>query len=147
MENNFKKNSGKYTKTILLLALVFILGCVLTIFFYYNYYIVDYKILKTSFIIEYGAVAGFNIDPNAITFGTVSPAGGGQRSFHLLSETDVLVKIVASENVKNSLKFSENNFILQKNTSKQIFVDLVPEPGIVAGNYSGTIKIYMYRIL
>jgi hypothetical protein len=133
-----------YTKTIILLILIFIVGAYITAIFYINYTVLYYKEIDTSVLITEHS-AGLNADKGHLRFGKNFPGGWARRSFNLTVSQPSIVKIIVAGNISDFMGFSENNFLLEPNLIKNIDVEISIPLNASLGNYTGKIKVYILR--
>ncbi|MBU4300211.1 MAG: hypothetical protein ABIF85_03215 [Nanoarchaeota archaeon] len=91
---------------------------------------------------------GFALDPESINFGII-PRGGnlGKRFITLenVAEGPSKIMLTAYGNISPMVKFSENNFLLQKDAPKPIEIILETKNDTALGNYSGEIDIIVKK--
>lgn len=91
---------------------------------------------------------GFALDPGSIDFGIV-PRGGnmGKRFITLqnVAEEQSKITLTAYGNIAPMVKFSDNNFLLQKGAPKPIEIILQTQNGTELGNYTGEIDIIVKK--
>jgi hypothetical protein len=140
-------NGRKRLRLVLILVAVLLLGIFGTIMIYYNYYILDYKVVDTYVKVISPGVGGFNTDKDALRFGSVPVGSSGERYFIFHTNEDAVVKIVPSGDMVRFFSLSDYNFFLAKDDTKQIVADINIPEGTALGNYSGEINIYFFRPL
>jgi uncharacterized membrane protein len=127
-------NKTKYiiAITILTLALSFILN--------YNPQ-TEKRIIKTSFLV--GDTAGFDLNPNELTFGRITPNASASRAITITNNFDKTKKISikSSGEITKYIIASENNFLLNPNETKNITFSIYPTNPIEFKKYSGEIII------
>jgi hypothetical protein len=134
----------KMVRLILVLLLIIVIGVFSTIMLYYNYYMYDVQYLNTSVKIVQG-ITGFNTDRDALKFGKIAPGGGGVKYFTITASKDVLIRITVTGDMQYFLTFMENNFVLKAGESKTITSVLNVPEDTKLGEYSGKIRVNMYR--
>lgn len=91
---------------------------------------------------------GFALDPGSLDFGIV-PRGGnmGKRFITLqnVAEEKSEITLVAYGNIAPMVKFSDNNFLLQKGVPKPVEIILQTKNGTALGNYTGEIDIIVKK--
>ena len=92
---------------------------------------------------------GINIDTDCINFGGVPRGAVGERIINVTNndENAHLVRIRARGYIEDWVTVSENNFILESHSSKEIRVKAKTPPDIPAGNYTGTLEVVFENIV
>ncbi len=141
-----KKNTENksFYRYALILFMVLIIGISATIFWYYDYYIMDHVEFMSSVTIT-NATVGINTNTSSLQFGKIPLEGVGTRYFKISSKRRALVRIIPTGNITPFIDFSENDFILDPGVVKTINATLSVPQNATIGNYSGIIKVYFYR--
>lgn len=91
-----------------------------------------------------GDAIGFNVDTDAIHFGTLKKGSGSipYRYFTVSNNGNIsrFVNFTLSENMGAWVKISANHFILQPGENKQLKAELDIPSGLMYGTYNGTLK-------
>ena len=106
----------------------------------------DYQELNFDFKI--GNNLGFNLDSDAIHFGTMFQGDEAKRN--IVIKNDNCVKCLVNLKIKGNsewISVSDNNFVLKKDETKEIEVKLNPPNDAELKEYFGTLKIYFWRII
>jgi hypothetical protein len=129
-----KLNILKYLFICLVIFIVVTIGVV---YFYAFNTLIGYKEYDVDYTI--GNYMGFNLDEDAIHFGTVIPGMKTSRNINISSDRDAMINIY----VKNLDYFGieENNFFLNAGESKEVKLFVIPSYGAKEGNYSGKLEI------
>jgi hypothetical protein len=131
----------KLKELFLIMLCVVVITAVSFILFYSYYMVLQVREIKMQLTI--GDHIGFNVDTDALYFGTIPPGGIGNREIHIKNEnyTQVKVNIKIFGPARKWIQVTNNNFILKKGESKDItFYSYVPK-NIAYGIYNGEIKI------
>lgn len=94
-------------------------------------------------VIEHKGQIGFNLDEDAIHFGTVQQDGVGLRDFNLTHGQDepLRVKIRVKGNITKFLNISETDFVLEKGEIKQINLTIKTPMSAKIGYYEGDMRV------
>ena len=94
-------------------------------------------------IVDHKDQIGFNLDKDAIHFGSVQRTGKGKRDFNLTHgfDEEARVKIRIKGNISELLKISETDFYLNKGEMKQINLTIDELTNTDSGYYSGIMRV------
>jgi len=98
-------------------------------------------IIKTSFLI--GDKPGFDLNPNELTFGRITPNSSASRAITITNNFDKIrqIFIKSSGEITKYIIVSENNFPLNPNESKNITFSIFSTDLTEFKEYSGKIII------
>jgi len=128
----------KYYITFLIVILI--LGLFVT--WYTQNKIIGYKVYSVDYTV--GDYSGFNLDEDAIHFGTILPETTVKRKFVINTDKKVLVKM--NINGLKDIKLTERSVFLEANESKKIELILKTGKNITEGYYHGKLIITYYKI-
>lgn len=106
----------------------------------------ELEIVKTyDAIAEVGKPTGIAINSTAFDFGRVIPNGLASKKLNLRNDQEkpLFVKIIATGNISEGLEINQNNFYLQPEEQKEVFIAFRGQ-GLQNGHYRGQIIITMY---
>ena len=91
---------------------------------------------------------GISLSTKEITFGVIMPGGSSNVDIFLDNQYNkgLRVLLMPEGNIAKFVKFSNNNFILEKNETKKIKVNAFAPKNTEFGNYTGILKVVYYRI-
>lgn len=130
----------KYKKYIVLVAiLIILLGTFISI----NN--IEKRKIEVKF--EIGEKPGFDLDPEALTFGRIPKNSSATRNINIYNEFnhDIYISISLSKNLLGFLSVSENNFILNPQESKNISFFINSKKESELGVYEGYVIIKTTR--
>ena len=93
---------------------------------------------------------GFNVEGDALHFGTIPRGQTGVRHIKLFQDYSYPIKVVmilSKDEVSKWVTVSDNEFILEPNTTKDIKVTLFVPNDAKAGNYTGKLKVIFRKPL
>ncbi|MDP3917424.1 MAG: hypothetical protein Q8Q42_04025 [Nanoarchaeota archaeon] len=99
----------------------------------YVEYDVDYNI---------GSVAGFNLDSDAIHFGTVQYGVSAQRDIKINTDRDAVIRIYLYN--LEDIWVDKNNFLLLSNETETVELNLEVKENAEEGHYSGKLRILYF---
>ncbi|MEM5871333.1 MAG: hypothetical protein QW051_00505, partial [Candidatus Aenigmatarchaeota archaeon] len=126
----------------------FILGYVFSYIIINQLFIFDVIEVKMDVKVIDENIVGINTDADAIHFGKVQRGGEGLR-YITLTNNDVkshLIRIKTFGNISRFVSVSENNFIMEPNTTKNITVVVRPTLDCNTGYYEGTLQVIFINI-
>jgi hypothetical protein len=135
---------NKALKLVLFLALIFIIGILLTIFVYNKINLLQYREIDLSVKIENGS-SSFNTSTDGLNFARMYPGGEVTKRIDIHSLKRSLVHIEADGTIADFITFSENNFVMEPGEYRQVEVYLTLPFDALEGPYHGKLKIYFYR--
>ena len=129
-------------KLFLTLILILIILVVFLFFFKNKTLLCDYVELDSYLVI--GDSLGFNVDTDAIYFGTTIPGSSVSREVYLNNTLCEKAKVVidVEGDLKNWISISDNRFILLKEEGKSVEFTVSPPEDVEKGNYSSKIMFY-----
>ena len=92
-----------------------------------------------------GDYVGFNLDEDAIHFGTLLPGVRADREIEIYTDKDVLINVVFEE--LDNIYVDKNNFVLKAGESYSLMFTIELPKDIEEGFYKGKIKIRFKKIL
>ena len=92
---------------------------------------------------------GFVVDSGPLDFGSVMPAGTGQRELIIENKDDFskFVHLEASGRIKDWISFSGNDFVINGNETVVIGVRARTQPTTPYGNYTSKVTLYLTRMI
>ena len=134
-------------KTFYLIILVCVIILIITFIGIYRARTIDYEEIPIT--LSVGDYLGFNIDSDALHFGTVMPSGHGYRNMNVHNKKEIRCKVFleADGPITEWITFSpEDTFYLDGDETETIQVNVTVPPGTEFGNYSGIkVKTYFYK--
>jgi len=101
-----------------------------------------YETKQIDMYLTVGNYTGFNVDTDAIYFGTIMPSGRGTRIINITNSNQIsIVNIKSYGELKEWIYISENNFILNPNEDKTVNVMVYVPKNIEYKDYKGVLKI------
>ena len=134
MERRFK---------LVLLVFIVLLSVIAVLF--YIYLPVETKIVKMQvFVSNY---TGFNVDTDALYFGTVPGKGTAERSFSIDNtlDIDLFVHLSTEGNISSFVSISKNDFPIKAKSSDKVKITVNIPDGIEKGEYSGELYVIFRR--
>jgi hypothetical protein len=131
-------------KIALMLTLIFIVGIILTVIVYNKYNLLKYQEIDMIVRVENGS-SSFNTGTDLLDFARIYPGGGVVKRIDIHSLKKSLVHLKVDGAIADFISFSENNFIMEPNEYKQVEVYLNVPKEIPEGNYTGKLKVYIYK--
>lgn len=136
----------KINKYILIFMLILAL---FFLFYSINRYFISNGVMQTKELDMFLTVSnytGFNVDTDAIYFGTIPNGGSGKRII-LLHNLDVNSEVLIKKegNFMDWILLEENNFFMEANESKNVSVSVRVPADADYGNYTGKLKIVFKR--
>jgi len=130
-------------KLVLMLMSVFFISITFTSLFYI-FYIID-EIVEYDVDVEVGNKVGFNLDPDAIHFGTMPAGNKGLRHmrFNNNREIPVRVGLKTGGELRDWLVFSDNNFVLEKGDEKRVNITMYVPKDVSKTKYEGKLVVYI----
>lgn len=132
-------------RVFIFLFITFLIITTLTSLFYIFYVIKD--IIEFDMDVEVDNKIGFNLDSDAIHFGTV-PAGNKITRYMSINHSrgkPIRIGLKAFGEMGKWLDYSDNGFVLEKNKKRIITLTLyVPEDASVS-KYNGKLRVYIKR--
>ena len=146
-----QKNKVKGEKKKDLLKIVLLVSVILAVItstiavFLTFFYVKDIKTLNMD--LKVGPAIGFNLDTDAIHFGTVGPGRSSEREVIINHAYNFPMNVVITTtgNISDFVYLSENDFVLDKGESKTLMFKAFIPPNTPLGNYSGTAKVVFTR--
>ena len=107
-----------------------------------------YDVKEFGMDVYVGTASGFNIDTDAVHFGIVPPGAVSERQILLRAGPfRSLIKIEAHGDIAQWVHVSENNFILEANESRLIFIyATVPEGAKIPDYKKGNLRIRFIKV-
>lgn len=132
-------------KVISLIIIVILL--LLSLNFFIKDRLIDKK--EVGINLNVGNHIGFNVDNNAIYFGTIIPGNYGSRNMTFVSDYDfdVKIKIKIDSEFKDWYEVSDNNFILKKNEEKEIIILVNVPLDAEMKEYNSTLNAYFWKTI
>ncbi len=132
-------------KIVLMLIIAFFLLVVELLFL--DYYVIDIQEVRADFKVKTSNFVAFNLDKDALHFGTVPPKGHSIRNmtFYNYYNFPVILSIKSKGDISDYISASQNNFVLEPNSSKDIAFTLTLPSNIESRQYNGTLKFYYKR--
>ncbi len=91
---------------------------------------------------------GLNADTDALHFGIIPPGNSGFRKIVVNSKEHYRIVVEASDKeLVDWMTVSENNFIMEPGTTKELEVTIDVPKNATEGNYTGDLIISFYRPL
>lgn len=88
---------------------------------------------------------GFNVDTEAIFFGTLIPSSQSTRIINITNNNGAsLVKLKTKGELKKWVTLSEKQFTLEKDEIKTIKINIAIPKNAQFGEYEGVLKIYFH---
>jgi len=133
---------------ILLIVLITILLSFSLTFLFYNWYIIQ-DIQELGMKMKIGSIVGFDTNSSAISFGIVPIGGSSERPVILknIHNKPLNVHIKKDGEMAKWVYFSENDFILEGNETKEIKVEAIPSYNAQDGAYEGKVKFIFKRVI
>jgi hypothetical protein len=132
-------------RLIILLAAAFIVLVLL------NFYFLQKKPLNVQeyeiyFIASEGRILGLDVNNSLLTFGKVPVGQGGRRKLELYNEYNfpVNLKVFVSDNLSD-LIFVDPEYDLESYSNRTVLIELHLPKDLSPGNYSGKIRLEMYK--
>src|SRR3989344_7348301 len=133
-----KTNSLRYLAIILCILVILIFGSLI----YFNLYFA--KISRIGMDINVGNVTGFNVDFDAVHFGTLTKGSVGKRELNITSDKfRRKVYLLKKGEFADWVYFSENKFFLEPYESRLIEANAVVPNEAEFGSYKGEITVMM----
>jgi len=131
----------KTHRFLFLLIIVVIISTFLA-YLSYNYFIIE-NTMTLNMSVKIDDHFGLTADSDAIKFGRIMPGISSERSIFVNNKAayPLRVVILKSGYIKDWVKVSENNFILEGNESRQINFEVFAPNNVNFGNYTGGVKI------
>lgn len=134
-------------KTLILLIFIALLISVgLTTIFFSLVYIEDTKVVPMD--IEVGDRIGLNLDADAMHFGMSSPGGEARRGLIVQHQSSIPLKVDIRMygEMASWIEVEENEFVLNPNQTKEVYLTVHIPQGTSLGSYNGTIVIFFKRV-
>ncbi|MDD5416594.1 MAG: hypothetical protein PHU12_01310 [Candidatus Aenigmarchaeota archaeon] len=98
--------------------------------------------------IQVNNYTGFNVDTDAIYFGTMPPGGSGQRDITIknIENHSIKVTILTGGNISEWVSTIDNRFILEPNEERNTTLTVKIPKDAEYGNYTGIAKIRLKKI-
>ena len=146
------KNYRKIRVILLTAIYIFTIFAIASIgFILYNGYIslsqgdiISFSEWNTSIIVTPHTI-GLDADRDNLNFGKSYPGGGGYRYFDINTTEEGRVHIVVTGDMENFLTLSDNNFAINTNTGKRVYVILAVPEDTPLGTYNGTIQVFVLK--
>jgi len=100
----------------------------------YTEYIIDYEV---------GDYAGFNLDEDAIHFGTVYPGIYSTRNIDIYADRDSIIRLYLVD--LDSVYLDKNDFFLKSGESENVKLILKITNNTEKGYYSGKLKVLYFN--
>jgi len=106
-------------------------------------YLIPTNTENINVFINVGDYVGFNVDTDALYFGTLPPGNSANRNINIYHDMNFPKKVIITPygEVSEWLTFSENNFWLQPEEYKQVNIKIAVPKNMELGNYTGNISI------
>jgi len=120
------------------------------LFYSINKYIVSNEVLQTKELDMFLTVSnytGFNVDTDAIYFGTIPPGGSGKRIIvlhNLDMNSEVLIK--KEGNFVDWVVLDEDDFFMEANESKNVSIGVEVPANAEYRNYTGKLNIIFKKV-
>jgi hypothetical protein len=88
---------------------------------------------------------GFNVANDSLHFGILPAGGSADRDIFMRGGKKSGVKIKAFGAIKDWVRTSDNNFLINEGEEKIVTIFMKVPLGTEKGFYNGTVKIYTYR--
>ncbi len=140
-----RKVNIKKTKLFFLLTTISIITIAASFLILYFFFRPD-QVVEYEMTLIISDHSGFDLNKTAITFGMVAPEGSSMRYFNIKNNEDgnkVIIK--ATGNIADLVSVSDNKFIIKPHEVKPIAITSVAPVNAEFGNYSGVLKINLYR--
>ncbi|MFP4112455.1 MAG: hypothetical protein ACLFUO_05640 [Candidatus Woesearchaeota archaeon] len=110
-----------------------------------DYYIYDIVIIPAD--LEVNDYVGFNLDNDALHFGSIKNQGNSRRNITVINTygKTSLVVIEAEGEIASWISASENSFLLEEDTSRQVEFMIETPEFVDYGNYTGNVTITFKR--
>ncbi len=97
--------------------------------------------------LQVGNRVAFNLDPDALRFGSTTPGGGAERILEVKNQKPypIRVEIYASGNISMWLRAFDNRFPLEPFSARNITLNVDIPGGAAHGNYTGTLLLVSLR--
>jgi len=126
-----------------ILNLIFIISGLILFIILINLVFLDIKTYEYEATI--GNNVGINVDNDKIYFGTILKNGVSKRNIRIEGiQSKSIVKLKANGDLSESIYFSENNFIIDKDQVKEIEIILAPQ-NVEYGKYQGKVILFFLR--
>ena len=135
------KNLKIILKCLGMIFVVFIFVSIITLYVYTFYTIKGY----TEYGVDYaiGDHIGFNLDEDAIHFGTVIPGMKATRKINISSYKAAWIDIYIED--LEHVDIDEHSFFLDAGGSKEVKLSVMPVVGAEEGNHSGKMRVIYKR--
>jgi len=139
------KKLRKIKNKHLIYFLILIMIAFLIYYVWDNYTVMGKKQIYTSFIAS--SNIGFDLNPEALTFGKVQPGQSATRDLIIKNEFDKKVKITikAEGEIEKYISVSENNFYLKPGEETNITFTAHLPNDLEIRKYEGKINIFQKR--
>lgn len=137
----------KVKNFFLILILVVIIFTTLTVIFYNNY-IIEH-VYEVDMFLRVGQSVGIAVDDDRINFGKIPPGSTGETSIFVTNNNTYPLKVILTKSgeIKDWVKIEDNNFRLNQDETKEIFLLATPPFGNSFGNYSGFLRVTFKKYL
>lgn len=125
---------------IFLLILVLLIVISAVTFFYINKKVIGYAEYDVDY--DVGKTAGFNLDADAIHFGTVYFGVSNSRNIVISTDRDAIIRMYLSG--LDNIWIDKNNFFLSANETETVKLTLEVPEGVEEGHYSGKLRILYF---
>lgn len=141
-----RKIKNKSILNLLGILVLIIVGGFLVYYLFDNFMTIEKIEIYTSFIAD--DHPGFDLDPDALTFGMVPIGGMGSRNINFTNEHDERARVIIKTKGEmiNYLVASENDFILEPGEMKEIGFNVYPPKNLDFGLYDGEVIIVLRRV-
>ncbi|MFH1425392.1 MAG: hypothetical protein ABIG28_01515 [archaeon] len=141
-----KKEDKFVTVVLFVVAIVLIVSSLIIVFKSVSerpLQVVEYDVY---FEVATGGI-GFDVDNTLLTYGQVTPGGGGRRRVVISNDYDFLISVdvLISENLQGLFDV-ETGQVIESGKNKTILVDLDIPSDFPLGNYTGKIRFEMYKL-
>lgn len=134
-----KKEEKKVNKYLLLFGII-ALVCAM-VFIYYLFRVNSITVI--NFDVKIGDHIAFNLDPDKIHFGMITPGGYAFRDVYVTSNEKVKV---VGKTLGFKLEFDKNNFILEKDKKELIRLTARPTSDQSYGLYTGKVILLFLKV-
>jgi hypothetical protein len=114
---------------------------------FWGWYVVDVDRVPIEVAVINDSLIGFNAGTDKLYFGSIAPAGGGERKTHIVNAVDAKVSIAVEGPLAEWITVSENNFYLPAGVKKDIMFRMTAPSDAIIGNYTSDAVIRIYRAM
>ncbi|MAF89468.1 MAG: hypothetical protein QF775_03565 [archaeon] len=105
----------------------------------------EYELQELDMHLTVGKSLGFNVDSDAVYFGTTFPGGSSTREIIIFNNQtrDAYVTVGAKGDLSNWVSVSKNNFTIPGKSGTTLKVTASPPGSAIQGNYSAVLQIFL----